>query len=105
MRQSSAVLKSLAICWLGLSAGVAPAADYIWSGGGTDDNWTTTANWGSTAFPGLAWDIATVTAADTVNLDTNGIVTIGRLQLTSATPKTVTVTGGAGAGFTFSGPA
>ncbi len=100
MRQVSVGLMSLAVAF----AGLAGASDYTWVSGGSDNNWTTPENWqGGTAFPGAAGDIATVTTADTVHLNTNGIVTLGRLQFTSSTPKTVTVSGDADAGFTFSG--
>jgi len=89
---------------MAFAAGCAVAADYSWLGGGTDNNWTTPENWqGGTGFPGAAGDVATVTAANSIRLNTSGVVTLGRIQLASATPKTVTVTGDAGAGFTFSG--
>jgi autotransporter-associated beta strand protein len=97
-------VSGLAFAWMACSAGFASAADYTWISGGSDVKWTTPENWqGGTGFPGAAGDTATVTAADTVQLDTNGVVTIGRLQFTSSTPKTVTVAGDAGSGFTFSG--
>jgi autotransporter-associated beta strand protein len=96
----------LSVAWMVVAAGVASATDYTWTGGGADHNWTTTDNWqGGTGFPGVAGDTATVTAANTVNLNTNGIVTLRRLSLAASSAKTVTITGDAGAGFTFTGPA
>ncbi len=79
------------------------AAEYTWTGGGGDNTWLTPANWGAAAFPGAAGDLAKVAAADTVRLNTNGIVVIGRIESTSSSAQTVTVTGDAGSAFTFQG--
>jgi fibronectin-binding autotransporter adhesin len=95
---------SVAVVGLVMTTGFAVAAEYTWISGGADTNWTTPENWqGGTGFPGASGDIATLSAADTVNLNTNGVLSAGRLQFSSSTPKTVTVIGEAGAGLTFSG--
>jgi autotransporter-associated beta strand protein len=104
VRQVGVAMAGLAAGWLGLYTGHAIAADYSWVGGGADNHWTTPENWqGGTGFPGAAGDTATVTAADGVHLNTNGVIMLGQLRLSGATPKTVTVTGDAGSGFTFGG--
>jgi len=93
-----------ALAWLVWSAISAAAADYSWVGGGPDNKWTTSDNWqGGAGFPGAVGDVVTLNAADTVRLDTNGVVTLGRLQLTSTTPKTVRIEADPGAAFSFSG--
>lgn len=94
----------LAVAGFVLSGWRAAAAEYSWVGNGPDNKWTTSLNWqGGTGFPGAAGDVATVNAADTVRLDTNGVVALGRLQLTSSTAKTVRIEADPGAAFTFSG--
>lgn len=104
MRQVSARLAGSAVAWMAFAAGCAVAADYSWVSGGSDNNWTTPENWqGGTTFPGEAGDFATVTAASAIRLNTNGVVTLGCLQFSSPSPKTVTVSGDSGSGFTFSG--
>ncbi len=93
-----------ACAWLMWSAISVAAAEYSWVSGGSDNKWTTPGNWqGGTGFPGAAGDVATLNAADTVRLDTNGVVTLGRLQLTSSTPKTVRIDADQGAAFSLSG--
>ncbi len=103
MKRAHITWVCVAAVWLAVAARVSRAAEYTWTGGGGDGNWRTAANWGGVAFPGAATDIATMTNAVTLCLNTNGIVNIGRLQMSSSAAKTVTVTGDAGAGFTFSG--
>jgi len=103
MKRICADWVGLLVAWMTAAAGGAFATDYTWIGGGTDNNWTTTGNWNGTGFPSVAGDVAIVTAANTINLNTNDVINLGRLQFISASPKVVTVTGDAGAGFTFSG--
>ena len=49
------------------------SSTYSWTGGGADDNWTTSANWtsddGGTSYPGLD-------PSDTVQIDSTGTVTL-----------------------------
>ena len=94
----------LAVAGFVLSGWRAAAAEYSWVGNGPDNKWTTSLNWqGGTGYPDAAGDVATFNAAGTVLLDMSGVLTIGRLQLTSSTPKTVRIEADPGAAFTFSG--
>lgn len=94
----------LAVAGFVLSGWRAVAADYSWVGGGADTFWRTAENWqGGVGFPGAAGDGATVNAADTVRLNTNCVLTIGKLALTASTPKTVRIEAEPGAAFAFSG--
>ena len=56
-----------------LASAPAPAATYIWTGGGADGNWTTTANWNpSSGYPGvLAGDVVRLTTDADIVLDTS----------------------------------
>lgn len=78
-------MRKLSVKWiimvasLVMMAGMTMAADYSWTGNGGDTNWTTPLNWqGGTGFPGASGDVATLSAADTVKLNTNGVLTAGR---------------------------
>ena len=104
MREGGLKKLSVWLTTLVMVANIGMAADFSWVSGGADINWTTPENWqGGTGFPDASADVATVNAADTVYLNTNVVLNIGQLKLSSTTPKTVTVSGDAGAGFDFTG--
>lgn len=89
-----------------LCANAALASTYTWTGNGGDACWTNASNWsGGTAgsYPNAATDEAVISAASTITLCTNGMVNLWRLTVNTNAVKTITLSGGPGAGISFAG--
>ena len=102
MKMQCVFFTMLGIIGLTFTVNIATAAGYTWDGGGgADTNWTTSANWGGSEYPHASGDIATVSAGNVIALDAS--VTLGRIYMDSATPRTVTVGETGGAAITVGG--
>ena len=86
-REFCAVFAVAATVW-GWCAGTALADVYTWSGGGADDNWTTSANWGlGEGYPNASDAQVVFTGDATVTVD--GTYTVS--NMTAAASTTVTL--------------
>ncbi len=90
MKKQRVFIIGLTAVGLAFAAGVAAAAEYTWTGGGADANWTTVANWGGAGYPDDDLAIAAFTNAASVTLDAD--VTLGRVHLNGG-GSTVTING------------
>ncbi len=81
------------------------AETYTWNGNGGDSNWTAAANWDKNLlYPGAAAgyvDVAVVSAAGALHMDTNGVVTLNHFNFSPVPSTNLTVTGNAGTGLDF----
>ena len=74
-----------------LSAIGAWGADYTWTGGGTDSNWTTENNWDISGYPGTDDDTAIFTGNTEVTAVLDGNITISTIKTGTEGASKVTI--------------